>query len=63
MAESITTCTKCNSRNFTITDDSKMDEPKTICIVKAKCYDCGEDFEYPTFTKIGLRERSSGHIW
>jgi Zn finger protein HypA/HybF involved in hydrogenase expression len=63
MAERITTCPKCNTTNFIITDDSGMNEPRTICIVKAKCNDCGDDFEYPTFTKIGLRKRSSGHIW
>lgn len=63
MAETITTCPKCNSRNFTITDDSAMNEPRIICIVKAKCNECDEHFEYPTFSKIGLDKRNRGMIW
>ena len=62
MSQEITSCVKCNSRNYTIIDNSGMNSDRIVCSIKAKCNDCEEEFTYTTFTDEGLIQRNKGMI-
>jgi RNase P subunit RPR2 len=64
MAESITECDKCKSRNFTELNPEARHNPIKITVwINAKCNDCGHEFEFPTFSDKGKEMRRKGQIW
>ncbi len=64
MAESITQCEKCGSENFVeFNPEARDNDLKILVTIKAKCNDCGEEFEFSDFSNKGLKMRQSGRIW
>ncbi len=63
MSVKITTCDNCQSKDFTDINPEVRNEQQILVTVKAKCNDCGHEFEYSTFSHLGRRKRASGYIW
>ena len=62
MAERITKCPKCDSRNFKDLTPQLCESTSDTIWMKAKCNECGFEFEYNAWTYVGERAREWGHI-
>lgn len=57
MATRITTCNKCNSKDIIeINPELKEIVKKIIVQIKAKCNNCGNEFEFSSATKFGMNK-------
>lgn len=63
MSEELTMCDKCQSLNFTDINPEARESLKTLVTVRAKCNDCGQEFEYSDFSNRGQELRNKGMIW